>query len=59
MNTNARKDVKEGNGEVPCFPSWFLTMTESKPLLVVFAITVLLCSPFLMIFGAIYPLFKQ
>jgi len=59
MNIKAREEMKEGNEESACFPTWFLTMTDSKPLLVVFAITVLLCAPFLMVFGALYPLFKH
>ena len=59
MLTNAKKEMKEGKEELACFPSWFLTMTDSKPLLVVFAITVLLCAPLLMVFGALYPLFKH
>lgn len=59
MDIKAREEMNEGNEESACFPTWFLTMTDSKPLLVVFAITVLLCAPFLMVFGALYPLFKH
>ena len=42
-----------------CFPSWFLVITDSPPLLIVFAVAVLLCAPLLMVFGALYPLFKH
>ncbi len=56
MNIEVRKEVKE---EISCFPPWFLTVIDSPPLLVVFAITVLACAPLVMIFGALYPLFKH
>lgn len=59
MYDNARKEMLTEKEDVACFPAWFLTMTSSKPLLVVFAITVLLCAPLLMVFGAFYPLFKR
>lgn len=59
MNTNARKEIQSTKEEVDCFPTWFFTMTDSKPLLIVFALAVLLFAPFLMVFGALYPLFKH
>ncbi|HKM07888.1 MAG TPA: hypothetical protein VJ869_12980 [Sphaerochaeta sp.] len=59
MNTNAKKGMRDMKKESACFPSWFLTMTDSPPLLVLFAVTVLLCAPLLMIFGALYPLLKR
>ncbi len=59
MQTKARKELYSRNEELSCFPTWFLTMTDSPPLLIVFVITVLLCAPFLMVFGALYPLFKH
>jgi hypothetical protein len=59
MNTNAKNAIKVGKEEVACFPPWFLTVTGSKPRLVVFAITVVICAPLLMVFGALYPLFKR
>lgn len=59
MNINAKKEMGEMKRESACFPSWFLTMTNSPPLLVLFAIAVLLCAPLLMVFGALYPLFKR
>ncbi|HKL57819.1 MAG TPA: hypothetical protein VJ854_05410 [Sphaerochaeta sp.] len=59
MKTNAREKTDGEGKELACFPLWFLAMTDSKPLLVVFAIVVLLCAPLLMVFGAVYPLFKH
>lgn len=59
MTTYNTKDMKEDSEELSSFPLWFLSMTESKPLFIVFAITVLLCAPLLMIFGALYPLIKH
>ncbi|MDD4573576.1 MAG: hypothetical protein PHR69_05110 [Sphaerochaeta sp.] len=59
MNTYNNKDMKEKGEELSSFPLWFLSMTESKPLCIVFAITVLLCAPLLMLFGALYPLIKH
>ena len=59
MNTNARNEMQEGKEEIACIPSWFLAMTDSPPLLIVFAVTVVLCAPLLMVFGALYPLFKH
>ena len=59
MQSNTRKETNEEKREVACFPSWFLTMTDSPPLLVAFAITVVLLAPLLMLFGALYPLFKH
>lgn len=56
MNKN---ELERGKEEQVYFPPWFLSMTDSPPLLVVFAIAVLLCAPLLMIFGALYPLFKH
>ncbi|MDY0289034.1 MAG: hypothetical protein RBR15_09455 [Sphaerochaeta sp.] len=59
MKTDAREKTDGEERELACFPPWFLTLTGSKPLLVVFAIVVLLCAPLLMVFGALYPLFKH
>jgi len=59
MNTNARNEMQSVKEEVACFPTWFLTLTDSKPLLIVFAIAVVLFAPLLMVFGALYPLFKR
>lgn len=59
MYTNTKNELNVGKEESACFPPWFLAMTDSKPLLVVFAITVVLCAPILMIFGAFYPLYKH
>jgi len=60
MQSSVRKELQnETSKKSTCFPSWFLAITDSPPLLVVFAITVLLCAPLLMVFGAFYPLFKH
>ncbi len=59
MQSNNKKEMQSTKEEVACFPTWFLTMTDSPPLLVVFAITVLVCAPLLVVFGALYPLFKH
>jgi len=60
MQPNVRKEMQNETGRKgTCFPSWFIAITDSPPLLIVFAITVLLCAPLLMVFGALYPLFKH
>ncbi|HKL57608.1 MAG TPA: hypothetical protein VJ854_04350 [Sphaerochaeta sp.] len=59
MNTNTKQETNKGEKELACFPPWFLAMTSSPSLLVLFALLVLLCSPLLMVFGALYPLFKH
>ena len=60
MNTpTTREETNTREEDGACFPSWFITMTDSPSLLVAFAILVLLCAPFLMVFGALYPLFKH
>ena len=59
MKINSKEEMLETNKDLACFPAWFLTMTESKLLLVIFGILVLVCAPVLMVFGAFYPLFKH
>ena len=59
MNINTKQETNRGEEELACFPPWFLTMTSSPSLLVLFALLVLLFSPLLMVFGALYPLFKH
>lgn len=59
MNPNVPEDSTVEKEACAFIPSWFLVMTSSPPLMVAFAIAVLLCSPLLMIFGALYPLFKR
>ncbi len=59
MLANDRKEKRSTEEAVACFPKWFLTMTDSPPLLVLFAITVVVCAPLLMVFGALYPLLKH
>jgi hypothetical protein len=60
MLSSVRKDMQnETVQEITCFPTWFITITDSPPLSVAFAITVLLCAPLLMVFGALYPLFRH
>ncbi|MDT4761069.1 hypothetical protein [Sphaerochaeta sp. PS] len=41
------------------FPRWFLHMTESLPLLLLFSLAVLVFAPVIMVFGALYPLFRH
>ncbi len=59
MQANDRNEMQTKEEEVAGFPTWFLTMANTPPLLVLFAITVVVCAPLLMVFGALYPLFKH
>lgn len=59
MHTTTKQETPKGEKELACLPPWFLTMTGSPSFLLLFGLLVLIFSPLLMIFGALYPLFKH